>query len=550
MAILIPILIKVVQVVGATAVFTATEATIEKLITADEDTIADEFLAGGVAAGFLTITSKIKVKDAVKAIPMPANVNTPEQVADFLDSIRRNKKGLAALNARLGGFAPLAIKFTKALASVLTRKGLLVTAGVVFLYKIISWLVWLPQLVQQFTDQGVFSPEQANLIMEEWGLPWRWPISETRRIDTELERLKLERLQDKSLQAGRAANPALVRKTIIRMVEQKEPEQFIGTLFSAKLGDVKSFSRVVDDEITDQKDLEEDIKLNLNAWLATLPGRLGYSVIIRKDPVDHAGVKQSGIWATLTLHFTRLSGPIQPIDTILLGPVSPATRLKLTKTIKTIESHIPDMISGQEIIQVEVPGGSVDIFDTAGERVDMAAPRVPAATAPVVTPPTKKTEAEKEVEFQEAVRLEAARIAARATPGTPPQQLPDTPSGVPETPTAPLPGQPSFIGPIQLPTSEDTEFNVNEFEGGVRGDFIPKLNVFKNQILKVDTGNGNLNVRDLGSLTGVIKFKIANGTKVIVDSWEGTADGHEWARIRTLPGNKAGVVAATFLSAL
>ena len=165
-------------------------------------------------------------------------------------------------------------------------------------------------------------------------------------------------------------------KTIIKIVEEKKPEQFIGTLFSAKLGPLEDFTRHVDDEITNEADLMADVKINLNKWLASLPGRLGYSVIVRKDPVDHTGVKQSGMWVTLTTHMTRLSGPIQPIDTILIGPVSPVTRLKLNKVIKTIEKQIPKILTGQEIVQIEVPGGSVDIFDTQGERVDLDTPRV------------------------------------------------------------------------------------------------------------------------------------------------------------------------------
>jgi len=178
-------------------------------------------------------------------------------------------------------------------------------------------------------------------------------------------------------------------KTIIKIVEEKKPEQFIGTLFSAKLGPLEDFTRHVDDEITSEADLMADVKINLNKWLASLPGRLGYSVIIRKDPVDHTGVKQSGNWVTLTTHMTRLSGPIQPIDTILIGPVSPVTRLKLSKVIKTIEQQIPKILTGQEITQIEVPNGTVDIFGADGERVDLGTPTVKKTTTP--TPTTAPT---------------------------------------------------------------------------------------------------------------------------------------------------------------
>jgi len=356
--------------------------------------------------------------------------------------------------------------------------------------------------------------------------------------------------QQATLLAGGGVAAAAQTRTIIRMVEEKKPEQFIGTLFSAKLGKMESFTRVIDDEITDEDDLREDVKLNLNRWLSSLPGRLGYSVVIRKDPVDEFGVKQSGIWATLTTHFTRLSGPIQPIDTILLGPVTPATRLKLSKVVKTITHEIPGMLTGQEIRMIEVPGGSVDIFDTTGERVDTSTPRVPLST-PTFKPPVIKTPAE-QIEAQRAsgvpvtppvspaeqIAVAAAKQAAEVTP--PPAT--DAPlAAVTAVPTAET---------VTPPTTTDADFDKNEFEGGVRGAFIQQLGVFQNQILRVNTGGGNLNARESGGLNFNIKFKIPNRTTVIVDSWNGTADGHEWARIRTLPGNKSGVVAATFLEAL
>jgi len=161
-------------------------------------------------------------------------------------------------------------------------------------------------------------------------------------------------------------------RTIIRMVQEHKPQQFIGTLFSSKLGSAASFDRVLDDKITDMDDLREDAKLNLNKWLASLPGRLGYSVVIRKDPVDETGSQQSGIWATLTLFITHISGKTTPIDTILLGPVEPQVRLELQKQSKTIETEIADMLKVAEVREFLVPTGAVDIFSATGERITPA----------------------------------------------------------------------------------------------------------------------------------------------------------------------------------
>lgn len=379
------LLVLALRLLASTAIFAAGDAIFERMIDQDEETALDEILAGSTAVAFMTASQKLQIRNSIKAIPMMKNVQTAEQLGDYLEAIAKNRKGAAVLNAKLGGFGPLAIKLAKGAAAVLTKKGILLSVGAVIVYKFVSWLIWAPQLGQQFLDQGVFAPEQANAILDSWGIPekFRWPISEVRETQTQLDEIKLASKIDQ-LSAGFASFGS-TPKTIIKIVEDKKPEQFIGTLFSAKLGALKDFNRHVDDEITSEEDLLADVKTNLNRWLASLPGRLGYSIIVRKDPVDHVGVKQSGMWVTLTLHMTRLSGPIQPIDTILIGPVSPATRLKLNKVIKTIEVQIPELLTGQEIMQVEIPNGSVDMFSVDGERVDLSTPRTK-STAPAPLP--------------------------------------------------------------------------------------------------------------------------------------------------------------------
>jgi hypothetical protein len=176
-------------------------------------------------------------------------------------------------------------------------------------------------------------------------------------------------------------------RTIIRMVNESKPKQFLGTLFSLKLGKMEHFDRKLDDEITDKEDLEADVKLALARWLKTLPGRLGASISIRKDPVDEFGAKQSGIWATQTLFIQQLSGTILPIDTILLGPVDPVMELELLKSTKTFEVQMPDILSAEEVREIEIPDGNVDIFNKAGDRVFPGGGTTP-APAPATTPPT------------------------------------------------------------------------------------------------------------------------------------------------------------------
>ena len=168
---------------------------------------------------------------------------------------------------------------------------------------------------------------------------------------------------------GTGSNSPDLPKTIIRMTTEEKPMQFIGTLFSSKLGKAEQFERVLDDKITDMDDLEADVKINLNKWLASLPTRMGYSVVVRKDPVDEQGAQQSGVWATLTLFITHISGKTTPIDTILLGPVEPQVRLEMQKKLTTVENQISGFVSATQVREIQIPTGSVDIFNATGQRV-------------------------------------------------------------------------------------------------------------------------------------------------------------------------------------
>lgn len=328
-------------------------------------------------------------------------------------------------------------------------------------------------------------------------------------------------------------------KIIIRMVQEKKPEQYIGTLFSAKLGDSKSFERQLDDEVTDENDLREDVKLNLNRWLATLPGRLGYSVVIRKDPIDEFGVKQSGLWATLTTTLNRLNGTIQPVDTILLGPVRPEARLTLSKVTKQIESEIPGMLTGQQVVQIEVPKGTVDYFNLEGERVDLsgtlpaatpAATSTPAATQPMVTPVTSPTS------------------------GTPQQSVPL--ATITPTPTVQY-AKPAGPAPVITPTPAPTV--TPPAPASAPAATLASVNglaLVQGNSYTTNTPGSVLNLRRDPNTSGQIYAKIPDGTRVLLDTPQVRgmayqpiiADNYHWVFVIT-PSGSGGYVAAEYLKA-
>jgi hypothetical protein len=243
-------------------------------------------------------------------------------------------------------------------------------------------------------------------------------------------------------------------RTIIRMVEEKKPQQFLGTLFSAKLGKLEHFDRKLDDEITDMDDLEADVKINVNQWLKTLPGRMGYSIVIRKDPVDENGVQQSGIWATATLHVLQLSGKIMPIDTILLGPVTPAVRLELARSTKTIETQIDGILSAQEIREIDIPNGVVDIFNASGDRV--FAGDVANKTTPATTTQEDKFDTSRSVVVSSNAEIETYKAQGwdiRKDPNNPRSAIAVPPKAGTTTPTAPKSPTPNVGSGSSSPNS-------------------------------------------------------------------------------------------------
>jgi len=311
--------------------------------------------------------------------------------------------------------------------------------------------------------------------------------------------------------SGTSASAGDQPKTIIRMTEEKKPQQFIGTLFSAKLDNVEQFERAVDDEIVDMQDLTADIKINLNRWLKSLPGRMGYSVVIRKDPVDEYGTLQSGIWATLTLFITHISGKTTPIDTILLGPVSPQVRLEIVKSIKTIEQHIPGMMTGQEVREITVPNGSVDIFGVDGERVTPSTTAT-TTTAPTPSAPAANAKQEDESDAQFIQRLSKIKEDLESKKRELEQKV----------------SQPTTAPRISAKSVADTR----------RGD-----------TLIVSTGGAGLNVRNPYGLAGKIVAKVADGTRLrLISNSFIPVDGFVWRQVEFTQGSKtmSGFIADQF----
>lgn len=383
--------------------FLALEKLLQILIDRDDNSALDTFLALVLTTvGFKRI-APAKLAAFIKTMSLPRKVTattglkTADEVADYFVNLTAKQNGFKKLDAKLGGYAPLAVALSKKLQNLMSVKGTLKLGAAGAFISFLSWLIWAPAQLQNWLDQGVFAPEQANKIFEQLGIPYRWPISETREIATELDKSKLEYYQGKSTGIngvtgfGRSGT-----MTIIRMSQDGEQKQFLGTLFSAKIGSVDHYERKVNDEIDNMEELRSDAQLALGRWLTSLPNRMGYSINIAQEPVDEYGTRQSGIWATLTLFVTHISGKTTPIDTILLGPVSPKARIELGKFKREIEGELPTALTAQQVREITIPNGTVDIFGEDGERVTPSTvtevSQAPRVDKPVDKPAVKEDE--------------------------------------------------------------------------------------------------------------------------------------------------------------
>ncbi len=322
-------------------------------------------------------------------------------------------------------------------------------------------------------------------------------------------------------------------RTIIRIVEDKKPEQFIGTLFSSKLGRADSFERKLDDEITDMDDLREDVKLNLNRWLASLPARMGYSVVVRKDPVDEFGSQQSGIWATLTIFMTHISGKTTPIDTILLGPVNPQTRLILQKTSKTVENEIAGFIDASTVTEIQVPNGTVDIFTPDGERTTLSDVKAAGASTSAnggasVKAPTSTSKGEDGKTRSSVQVVTAAEAAAKRAEQA---KIDALQKGI--TPEM-------KAGPAVQPYRAERPI----------GKKLDGVLLYEEQLILSYTPGSTLNLRKTPGIDGAIIAKLPDATRMGVRGTAGFRDGYYWLSVEAdLPGGgrDRGYVAEDFI---
>jgi len=166
--------------------------------------------------------------------------------------------------------------------------------------------------------------------------------------------------------AGYAAAAAVPRATQYVQVKQK---LFLGAIFGGSVANEINFARVVDDKITDEADLLNDAQVNLNKWLATLPGNLTYKINIKLNPVDENNVQKVGTWAVLSMYINNKYNKALFLDDVLLGPLDPLAYYPESYRTLSIAMNLPSTLKGGEVAVVKAPTGGIRVVDKQGNEI-------------------------------------------------------------------------------------------------------------------------------------------------------------------------------------
>lgn len=292
-----------------------------------------------------------------------------------------------------------------------------------------------------------------------------------------------------------------------------KPKIFLGVVMAGRVAGGKELIRQIDDEITSNEDLRNDIKINLTNWLAHLGQILNYEIQVKYNPFDEFGTRKMGYWLTLAFYITNNYGKRMFIDEILLGPVNPVKYWPEASLLISVSKEIATTMAPVEIKPQEMPGGEIITVTETGETV-----KILGAT---ISPEVSELEKKKlELEIQKT-RIEKEIKEARAKITIQPPVIPTTPI-IPTAPVIP-------ITPV-IPTAPVIPFG---------------LPVPGNAVVYNTEGAG-LRIRTAPGTTADIKGKLPDGSSVYIFEYSGVKDGYHWFSVNTVDYGR-GYVAGEYL---
>lgn len=243
--------------------------------------------------------------------------------------------------------------------------------------------VWIPGLIAGIASAGGWLTGGLTNNLND-ALLWGRVFLDQAHDDIE----KAAKAKSFGTGTGAAVSPEQVTRTRITISKTAEPKVAVGTIFQSIVKNMDAFKRVLDDQITSPQDLKTDVQLNLNKWLATLPGRLHYEIRIVLNPLDDTGNKLLGTWAMLMIGHRNSQGVFQHLQAIPLGPIEPTIYRPTTKEIETIQVDIPRLLTSEEIINLDLPTTGLRTVDRAGNVTPLSfAPQSPTPVVPGTTTP-------------------------------------------------------------------------------------------------------------------------------------------------------------------
>ena len=259
--------------------------------------------------------------------------------------------------AKLAGTLATELPTIMATAKFTGIKFLAIPALVAGIAGMAAWLT--PQISNQLEDPGI------------WG------------------RIMLEQLEQKRLQnagGGFKTDYAQVSKTRTTTYKTAKPKLFLGILYAGQVGKFEQFVRQVDDSITSEQDLRNDVQINLTKYISTIDNNLSYAIQIKNSPADELGVPKTGTWATLSIYFTNQFHKRLFLDEILLGPIEPTVYYPETQIVTSIQHEVPKLVDFEGAKIGNIMPEKLSIVDVAGNKIADVVPGSGPATPPA--PPT------------------------------------------------------------------------------------------------------------------------------------------------------------------
>ena len=264
--------------------------------------------------------------------------------------------------AAFRGLAAAAPFIAEALALSRTGKSALQVANLIALSKAAAF----PKVVKLGVLGAVATglAWYASTAVNNWNDVFHWGKFQQQQLTVELEKL---RRQQGFGAGGGGYTPQ--SKTRVSSYTTAKPKLFIGPIFNGRVAVPDKFVRSVDDKITSDEDLKDDVEINLVRYLAKLPNNLTYTIGLKNNAMDEFGVPQIGTWATLTLYLSNVHNKRIFIDEILLGPVDPVVYYPESQRVEQLQYEIPKLVKFDTLKPLQLPSGVEFSVDTAGNVV-------------------------------------------------------------------------------------------------------------------------------------------------------------------------------------